>query len=238
VAYLLIFISQNTMRTRIYICLTILLKTCLGARAEAIIKFGTVTISTDTVNHNDSVFVDTWLQNTGNQNYHGTISFGFAINGVRNVNPNIFNNPYKGQTIDISPGDSLPLQFHIVVQSQYFLAGPDIFVVWPIVNGTNRTPDTVDVSIFVRDQATGMETEQQGANLRVYCSNQLLIVTNADYTNNISNLKVFDVLGNEIISQANFNHSELPLQNYPNGIYIVQVVLHNQQLRTFKVAKY
>jgi hypothetical protein len=219
------------------VCLYILLLFCspLTLFAEARLVFGNFVLTEDTVHHNDIVSLTTTLHNAGNQSYHGSLSFGFSINSTRNVSTVIFNAPYNGESISINPGDSLPLLFHVLVQSQYFLAGPDIFVVWPIIDN-NRTPDTIEAQIWVLDQISDVATETPDNALRVYTSNNLLFIENADHLNLVQQAKVFDVSGRLLVDVPVSGLAQIPFPSQPAGVYVVQLCLTNGQRRSYKIA--
>lgn len=215
--------------------LLILLAACTITHAQARLVFGTTTLSADTVHANETVYVSTSLINTGNQPYNGRLWFAFSINGVRNISRSIFNPPYNGEVVSINPGQQLPLQFEVVAQPQYFVPGPDIFVVWPITEN-NTTPDTLQAQIVVLDGINDVAAEQDESNLRIYSTNNTLIITQADAAPQLKNIALYSITGSLMYYTTNTGNITLPLDNYTPGIYLVQIQLGNGRYKTYKVA--
>jgi hypothetical protein len=215
------------------LCLFLLLG--IEAKASYQIVFGPAVVSRDTLFQSDTAYISTWLKNIGNQVFNGTISFGLSINGVQNASRSIFSNPLQNQVINIQPGDSLPVEFTVVVEGQYFMAGPDIFVVWPIIPDDNTTMDSLLVSIVVPDP-TAIKAADTLDKLKVYCDNQNVIVSNYRPTFEKGMVNIYDVEGQKIYSNILYNDVRIPVDKVPAGVYVVEI-LNSTQRRVFRVFK-
>ena len=60
---------------------------------------------------------------------------------------------------------------------------------------------------------------------------------NLSYTQNISSVVVFNLLGQEVVSRTvNANQSQIDMSHLPTGTYMVKVTADNQ-VKTIKVIK-
>ena len=70
-----------------------------------------------------------------------------------------------------------------------------------------------------------------------YYPNPVKNILNLSYTQNISSVVVFNLLGQEVVSRAvNANHSQIDMSHLPTGTYMVKVTADNQ-VKTIKVIK-
>jgi hypothetical protein len=205
--------------------------------AGAGIGFGSTTLSADTLSPNDSLIIYTSLVNYRPQAFNGPVGFNYAINGVQNVSRAIFNSPIMGQTINILPGDSLPLQLHVSVQVQYLITGGDIFVVWPIVPDGNNVLDSLFVHLIVRDpDPSALQNEGAAPALKMFYLNQCIQIDNA---NNIpsAQLRIFDIAGKLVYTGPLPSGHTIPFSNEDTGVYLVEVTFTSGEQRIFKVLK-
>lgn len=209
----------------------------IHASAYFDIRFGASVLSKDTLGQNDTLIVSTSLINLSNQAYNNTITFGFSINGTQNVNQHIFSNPLQGQIVHIQPGDSIPLQFKIVLESQYFRAGPDIFVVWPIIPGNNTLPDTLNTSITIFDPGPDAINEPAEKVLKVYCSKQSVFIRNYNPQMGTANIKIYNTSGTAIYTGCIQDNIEIPLNDKSTAMYVVEIIAGDGKRNLFKVMK-
>ena len=95
------------------------------------------------------------------------------------------------------------------------------------------TDDTFQVSAYDGSLAT---TSFDSANFAYY-PNPVKNTLNLSYTQNISNVVVFNLLGQEVLSKVvNANQSQIDMSNLPTGAYLVKITTDNQ-VKTIKVFK-
>jgi hypothetical protein len=228
----------NVGKNRVLLLLIGLCFTCVGAFASNI-GLGHTTYSKDTVGFGDTLIITTSIINYDVNLYQGTVNITYQLNGAQNIDDKIFPDPLSGQVVNLPPGDSLPVYMHIIISGAYFLAGPDILVVWPICPDGTDPYNYVRDTIFV-DPPTAITGTGQGApQLKVYTVGGNIIINNSNPVFTLNRVRIFDILGHEISNVACItNHQQIDVAKQPDGIYLAEVELNTGQKAVFKVSKF
>ncbi len=210
--------------------------------AGADIGFGAVVLSADTLHPADTLLISTSLINYGPQDFDGPVGFDYAINGVQNISRSIFDAPLTGQNIHIQAGGSYPLQFHVVLQNQYFSAGSDIFVVWPIVPNGNVVIDTLQAPIYIA-APTGITNSNdstaltEARQLRISCSAEMLTMYCPPWAEG-SVMHIYDITGKQVQTAQLNNGRQLSFYNEAPGIYLIEISSSNGRNYVLRVIKH
>lgn len=198
--------------------------------------FGLTTYSQDTLQLGDTLRINTYLKNYDTATYASTVTFGLKINGVQNVNPNIFPNPLAGQVLNLGPGDSLQANLIVVITPAYFIVGPDILVVWPIPTDGKPARDTLTYNIHVTYPGTGID--DNGADfIRAWLINgQFNVLTEAGDIN-LNRVSFYSLSGQCILEAPLNGNTSIPFQSYPPGIYLAEIVYNGDQRKLVKFWK-
>jgi hypothetical protein len=205
--------------------------------AASDLGFGAATFSKDTLYLGDTLFISTHLVNYDSVAYNDTISFSLKINGVINVNPNIFPNPFLIQPINIPSHDSIPANFLVVITPAYFQVGPDILVVWPIASDGSPTRDTLIKSIFVLDPSAVGISNEKIEQFRVFCFDNSGIIQSSDPEIHLNRVRIFNISGQAVSDLALSHNNKIPFSDCPDGMYFAEVTFNSTQKRIVKFIK-
>ena len=199
--------------------------------------FGATTYSADTLNLGDTLRISTFIKNYSDTAYTSTLSFKLTINGIQNVNQNIFPNPVQGQQLNLAPGDSLQTNMIVVITPAYFVVGPDILVVWPFPTDGSIAHDSLIKQIIVRDYGTGIDEALKGDFIRTWLSNeQFNISTNTEQIE-LNHVSFYNLVGEQVYSTPIQNKSSIPVGHLPKGIYAAEIVYNGKYRKIVKVSK-
>jgi hypothetical protein len=197
---------------------------------------GVTTFSQDTLQYGDSLVIHTSVINFDSMPYYGLIDFYFELNGVRNLNTNIFPNPLSGVLISLGPGDSIPLTIVVYMSPAYFKTGPDIFVVWPIADGDSPPNNNSTHTIYI-DYPLGLEDEGAPSKLKIRYQNQSILFEDESPEFPLNRVTIYNVMGQQVLDQAVNSAHSIPF-DAPVGIYLVEVKALTRQSQVFKLVIY
>jgi len=200
--------------------------------------WGTTTFSKDTLFLGDTLFITSFLKNYDPQPFNDTVEFSLKINGILNVNPLIFPNPFPSQPINIAGNDSLPTNLRIIITQAYFLVGPDILVVWPRANDGSPAHDSIIKTIIVLDPRLVGLKDETDQNLRAFYHDEKIFIQPEDPGIIFNRVRIFNLSGQVIINEPFSGSSHIPFNNQPNGIYYTEVTFNNSEKRILKVVRY
>ncbi len=215
--------------------LLLLISFCALAQGQSSLGFGATTFSKDTLFLGDTLFINTYLKNNDVSPYTDTVAFKLKINGILNVNQNIFPNPLLNQGLNLAAGDSLPITLIAVITPAYYLVGPDILVVWPVANTGGLAHDSIIKQIIVVDH-TGLD-ELTDPHLRLYYRQNLLNIEQNDGYVNLNRVRIFDLQGRELINRQLAGDTNLPFENYPAGFYLAEITYNGTARRIYRFCK-
>jgi hypothetical protein len=178
----------------------------------------TITINAEVTNYDTGAF-------------SGTISFGLRSSSEVLTNDGIFGQPpYSGDLIKLGGGETVPAIFSVNVNYQYFAPGPDVVVVWPICD--QPIADSIVIHVTVLDPPSGINPLSAGIFTYTVLSDRILLKT----TNiNFQQVRILDVLGQEVYQLSSNYISQVPLPALPRGIYICQLFTADGKRETFKI---
>ncbi|MBS1611279.1 MAG: T9SS type A sorting domain-containing protein [Bacteroidetes bacterium] len=219
--------------------IVLLIALCLGqtAHAASSLGFGATTYSQDTLNLGDTLRINTYLKNYDTATYASTLGFRLKINGILNVNQNIFPNPLQGQQLNLAPGDSLALNMIVVITPAYFVVGPDILVVWPYPTDGGIAHDSLIKQIIVRDYGTSItEPNLDGAINAWLQYDQFIINTDAALIE-LNRVSFYNLYGEMVDDVPANNNTQIPIGHLPRGIYIAEITYNGNQRKLVKISK-
>lgn len=216
---------MNTLRFTLLLLAGFISSYC-GAQS---LGWGNTTFSKDTLQLGDTLFINTYLKNYDSVAFSDTVSFGLKINGVVNVNQNLFPNPFVNQGINIPVGDSIPASLFVVITPAYFAVGPDILVVWPKADNGATAHDTIVKTIIVVE-STGLQDEDEGKLKIFYDGGQLHFNLKPEIE--LNRVRIFDLQGREILQQN--DAAPIPFSAYPPGIYFADLNYNQNKRRILK----
>lgn len=135
---------------------------------------------------------------------------------------------YLANGVTILPNDSIAKTLTGKVTGPVFLSGPSVVVIWPIA--PNVRGDSILFNLTV-SLPNGVE-EIGDKKIRLILINDELQLLKDDGVL-LKQLRVYDVLGNEILNKLNPTTSTaLPPMN--TGLYFAEVTYNNNQRRVFR----
>lgn len=208
---------------------------CNHTQAQSSLGFGATTFSKDTLFLGDTLFIHTYLKNNDTNAYTDTVAFKLKINGILNINQNIFPNPLNNQGINLPAGDSLSITLIAVITPAYYLIGPDILVVWPVANTGGLAHDSIIKQIIVVEN-TGLN-DGPDARLRIFCTQNQLNIESTDDNLGLNHVRIFDVQGRELVNREIAGSTSIPFRDYPTGLYLIEVTGPNNQRQVYRIYK-
>lgn len=179
----------------------------------------------------DTLFINTYVKNYDSNPYFDSLSFAIKINGVLNVNQNIFPNPFLGNNVNIPVGDSVPASLFVVITPAYFAVGPDILVVWPKADNGATAHDTLVKTIIVVD---ALDIQDEGVErLRLFYEQGQLHL-NLPEGIELNRVRIFNQEGMLLGEQK--DTGPVPFSGYPGGIYLADVVYNQNKRQTIRFA--
>lgn len=209
---------------------------CSIAEASSI-GFGATTYSQDTLRIGDTLRIYTYIKNYDTNAYNSTLSFKLKINGIQNVNPNLFPNPVQGQQLNLAPGDSLAATMIVVITPSYFLVGPDILVVWPYPTDGDIAHDSLIKQIYVLDYGTGINDGDKGEFIRTWLQNGDFHIYTDGIDIDVNHVSFYNLYGEQVMNSPASNNTSIPFGNLPSGLYIAEIVYNGNQKKLVKFSK-
>jgi len=220
-----------------HLLLTVFILGAFGASAAIDIGLGTTVYVKDTLPYGDTLRINTYIKNYDIGSFTDSVNFGLKINGIQNINRNIFPNPIQGQQLNIAPGDSFPVSLIVVITPSYFQVGPDILVVWPIVAGGSPSRDSFTKPIVVILPNDINEPDGGYGSINSYWLNNKLMINADNPEVNLEKVNVYNLNGQLIIQQNLEQSNSIPFDTQPTGIYIAEIFYNGQQRKVMKFVK-
>lgn len=178
--------------------------------SNGIVSFGyTITISATLTNNDSSSFT-------------GFVDFGLRNSLLELSNNSIFSKPfYSGDSIQLNGGESVPTLFSLQIDTPYFIAGPDVVVVWPISNVNFN--DSVLINLLIEDPTSIEEQLIHKNDIQVFGDYILLP------ENNFKQVRIYNYSGS-LLWEQNFAASlHIPIDFLPQGFYLLEAVSATKQ---------
>lgn len=220
--------------TRRYILFIGLLLTAATSFSQSSLRLNVITVSDTSPALGDEILVFANLQNTDSTNaFSGVVNFQVA-NDIQNLsNSNILSSPpYSGTQITLDPKEEIPALFTVKVDEQYFKAGPDIIVIWPMT--TLPPKDSIRISITIH-QALGIEGLTQNKYYLSVNGNQLTIHSRVNANNDLKQVRIFDLSGQLLLQQSSEEKNiSIGIDELPRGLFICELLYSNNKRNVMK----
>lgn len=195
-----------------------------------------VTLLTYTVDSNNTVdlgytiTINAQVTNFDTSTFDGVLNFGLRSNTDTLTNAGIFGQPpYSGDMIHLAGGETVPAIFSVNVNYQYFAPGPDVVVVWPICSQPIADSILINVTV-VKPDPSGINPLAGNIFSYAVLSDRILLQGQL----NFKQVRILDILGQEVYLLNSNNIAQIQLPVLPKGIYICQLLNANGQKLTFK----
>jgi hypothetical protein len=184
----------------------------------------------DTVSFGTTVTITALITNYDTGTFNGTLNFGIISNDVPITANGIFDKPrYSGDQVSIGGGQSVPALFSIYINNQVFMPGPDVVVVWPICNAPSV--DSIYITLFVLDAPAGTSSigQSQNAGFQYAVTPNNILLQNLPAGANFKQVRIFNVIGQQVYLSNKAYTTEVPLPNLPKGIYVAELLWNDDR---------
>ena len=212
--------------------LLVALNQCSVASSGIAVTLVGFTIDTVSVDLGYTLTLTAKVKNTDLQQFFsGNLDFGLHNNADTLSTLSLFSKPpYSGNLIFLNPGESVPAVFSIHIENPYFIPGPDVVVVWPICS--QPVADTLLVNLLIQ-APSGIEEKPKDDFSYIVMSDKILLHTSFDKIN-FKQVRIFDIMGQEISQYHSDYITEIPVPNLPKGIYLCEMVSADKKVRVIK----
>ncbi len=204
-----------------------------AAHAQASFGFSSFTqYCGDTVEYSEHYFGEAQLKNYGNTTFNGPLLLLYSVNGLVSDDTLFSINLHN-----FHPGDyitNVPVNMHVSA-FENFGFGDNIVVIWPVALG-NPVHDSLKRHVVVRDPL-GISTPTSAAGISVWNSHARLHLIYHDPSLETSQLSITDLSGRALLVSEESNPAELPVDNLPEGIYLLLVKTKDGQRYVFRFIK-
>ena len=168
--------------------------------------------------------------------FTGIVNFSLANKDSIITNVAIVGYPnFAGTQITLAPQQSRSALFTVQIAHTYFMAGPDIIIVWPIATNAH-TVDTAAAPINIT-WPLGINNPA-GDNILIFNANDNLIVQNTAPKTGLEQLRIFDLLGNTLVTcPLKDVTTVVPVNALPTGLYIAAVFDESGMVRAVKFVR-
>ena len=223
---------------RRYLLLLWLLSAATIGFSQNSLRLNVITVSDSAPALGDEVLVFANLQNTDTSNtFTGIVNFEVA-NSFQNLsNSNIMGSPpYSGTQITLEPQEEIPALFTVKVDEQYFKAGPDIIVIWPMA--VMPPKDSVRIPFFIHLPA-GIEGFATLKPTLITNGNQLTVMSGFQGKNTLKQVRIFDLTGQLVLTQSSEEKNiHIDIATLPRGLFICELSYDNNKPNVFKFVKF
>ena len=225
-------IKKFTHRTAV--AFLFILLSCWACRAATGVGVTLLTYTIDSGNTAGDGFIITisaQVTNFDSTIFYDTINFGLRCDNQVLTSAGIFGQPrYSGDKIYLHGHESVPAVFNVHIEHQYFAPGPAVVVVWPICN--QPIGDSIVINFTVTDP-TGVITEKDDAFSYVVLSNRILF-KNLDAKTNFKQVRIYNLLGQQVCELQSGAVTEIPLPVMPKGIYLCELLTTDNTRKVIK----
>jgi|GEM_PF-2500022 len=181
--------------------------------------------------------ISIWLYNLSGTTFTDTVSFDYSINNTlfhATISDTSGLN-FTPVAVTLAPHDSIRLtSIQIHFSRPDFVVGSSTVVIWPIANHTSLVIlDSLHHQLTITPPS-GITDPELNA-IKVYTSGQLLFVKNMG-ENCSGDIRIYSIDGALISSQTLSQYAQIPMSQYTDGIYIVEINLGDGKKAVYKVA--
>ena len=191
----------------------------------------------DTVSMGDTIWYNCWVVNDGNS----VITNQIALRAARLCQPQGLVDEREIGYINpgaLFPGDSVefpPGMLYELVHQQNYLTGDNIVVIWPRVqvSGTQVNEHlTSNVHVLYNSMISSIDDAITSKDNIFYFSDKTIHFLNKF---SISEVALYNMLGNEVYQSNSQFLKKINLQNTPNGTYLLVIRLTDGTIRKEKL---
>lgn len=193
-------------------------------------------ISTTTPAIGQSVIVQAKLINTSTtETFSGIVDFSMANENGLITDFTVFNKPnYSGTLVTLAPLEEKQTVTVIDIEGPYFVAGPDIIIVWPLA--ACDIVDSIKINLDIQ-VPTGINEVGDNATSAFVANNQLIVQNNVPNIN-LQRVQLFDVTGKVMGTYAlSDSNATIPLSELPRGMYIAEITTTNGIHKTIRFVR-
>jgi hypothetical protein len=173
------------------------------------------------------------IHNYGDSVFNNTVSLQYKLNGtLYSANTNGLGIFFQSQSLSIGVGDSSQQTLVITYNlAGFYTIGSSAVVIWPISNGAT----TFD-SLFYQLQITFPASSNTipAENLHVFINQQQLFI-NTNTPNLLNRVRIYGIQGQLLMERRISESTAIPIDNFPSGCYLVEIVLNDDSRQVFKV---
>ncbi|HLP53267.1 MAG TPA: T9SS type A sorting domain-containing protein [Chitinophagales bacterium] len=215
--------------------LTVILMCLVCCRALANNGIGVTLINYtfDTVGLGYTITINAQVTNFDSVPFNGVIDFGLRTDNYILTNSAVFNKPpfsSNTNTITLYPYETVPSIFSVDIDPQYFTPGPDVVVVWPIC--TQPVVDSIVIPILI-EAPNGIAGHQDPLFSYMVLNNRIFI-RNFDGSTNLQQVRIYNLMGQQLSTLQSDNITEVPLPALPKGIYLAEFIAANGKRRLIR----
>ncbi|MEW6469232.1 MAG: T9SS type A sorting domain-containing protein [Bacteroidota bacterium] len=186
----------------------------------------------DTVAIGDSVNYSIYLKNWSPNIFFGTVFINMAIDTSAGLQ---FVGWLDSLTVQLSPGDTIGLNYNDTIPSGLFRIGGNIIVIWPAAINAG-TKDSVTATIYVLPASSVGEITDKD-HIKVYPNptpNEVQILQDRP-NNDVVRVRIYNALGEEVLV---VEHSAIiDLRALPAGTYLAKAEFADKTRSSFKIVK-
>lgn len=208
---------------------------CLLLSAQQIQAAGVgvtlISYTFDTVGLGYTITVNANVTNYDSLIFTGNLDFGLRNNQQTLSNTGVFNKPpYSSQQITLYPNETVPAIFSIDIDPQYFAPGPDVVVVWPICS--QPIADSVVIDIYIESPSA----IASGPNdlFSWILLNDYVFLKNLAPDINVQQVRLFNLLGQQIYTYHSQFITEMQLPATPKGVYLCEFITSDNRRQVIR----
>jgi len=186
----------------------------------------------DTVGYNYTITINARVSNYDSLPFIGVIDFGLHNNSHVLSNSTLFNKPpyCTPNQISLYPYETVPAVFSIDIDPQFFSPGPDVVVVWPI--STKPIIDSIVIAIYVQTPS-GIKDDTEEL-FGFFIMNNKLFLKNYGTATNFKQVRIYNLIGQQVSEFRSDFITEVPLPNLPKGLYLCELITADNKRKVIR----
>jgi len=182
----------------------------------------TVQPSNGIVSFGYTITISATLTNTDSIPFSGQVDYGMRNSQQILSNNAIFSKPfYSGDSIQLGGGESVPTLFSVNIETPFFIAGPDVVVVWPISNV--NFSDSILINLLIEEPTNIDQKVVSPSEIQVFGE----YITFPE--NTFKQVRIFNYSGSLLHSLDVAQLNYLPIDFLPQGFYILEATTTSKQ---------
>jgi hypothetical protein len=186
----------------------------------------------DSINLGYTITINAQVTNFDSVPFEGLLNFGLRNTHENLTSTGVFQRPvYAGRNISLNPHETVPAVFGVHISPQYFTPGPDVVVVWPICS--QQVGDSIVINFKILDPATAINDEQADIVSYAIIGNKIILESASQY-NPIKQVRLYNMLGQQLLNQRYAGINEIQLPELPKGIYLCELIGSNNTRKVIR----